>query len=88
MAEEEKTDELQGMEITSPRTAEQPGPILPETPKDPKVHTHDPDCCQTDPQPSSHNHGHEHDEELSYLPAIISLVLLLSGLALNYFQVS
>src|SRR5688572_27207437 len=91
MAEDKKTDELKGMEITSLRTAEQPGPILPETEKASQPVSNEAACCQPDPQSSAHNHDdheHEHEEELSYLPAIISLVLLLSGLALNYFQVS
>ncbi len=42
-------------------------------------------ACDGDIKPHSDDDGHNHDEEGgSYLPAIISLVLLLSGLALEY----
>lgn len=57
------------------------------------------DCCH-DSQPvtgpataHSHDEDHEHDHGnagsfKTYLPAILSLVLLLSGIALDYFKVS
>ncbi|RNI24053.1 heavy metal translocating P-type ATPase [Rufibacter latericius] len=66
---------LKPMEITSPRTAEQPGPT------------------KTDGQgevpagKASEQGGHEEHEGASYVPTIISLVLLLTGIALDYFKV-
>ncbi|KAA3435998.1 heavy metal translocating P-type ATPase [Rufibacter hautae] len=63
---------LKPMEITSPRTAEQPGPT------------------KTDEQgevPSNKASAHEEHEGASYAPTIISLVLLLTGIALDYFKV-
>ncbi|QNF35891.1 cadmium-translocating P-type ATPase [Adhaeribacter swui] len=62
------------MEITSPRTAEQPGP----TKTDAKG------CC--DVTPDADTVEHEEHEETSYLPTIISLVLLLAGIAFDYFK--
>ena len=66
---------LKPMEITSPRTAEQPGPMK----------TDEKGCCEVAPAAASAEE--EEDEGTSYLPTIISLVLLLAGIALDYFQV-
>ncbi len=77
--------DLKPLEITSPRTAEKPGPVK-HIPADA--------CCSVDApttaKPHQHDHaGHTHDEEgNTYLPAIISLVLLVTGLVLDYAQVS
>jgi Zn2+/Cd2+-exporting ATPase len=71
-------------EITSPRTAEQPGPTGAKA--EPKDHR--------DPSGETGHEGHDHaghsheGEHSSYAPAIISLVLLLTGIALDYFKVS
>ena len=67
---------LKPMEITSPRTAEQPGPLK----------TDEEGCCEVKPEKA--NTGKEKPETTSYLPTIISLVLLLAGIALDYFKVS
>ena len=65
-------------EITSPRTAEHPGPE-PE-PAD--------SCCSTDRPESSGKAGTEkQDHGASYAPTIISLALLLTGIALDFFDV-
>ncbi|HEV7350827.1 heavy metal translocating P-type ATPase [Telluribacter sp.] len=80
MSNQEKDKEetgLQPMEITSPRTAEKPGPT-------PEV-TGDACCSPT----HSHDHGHDHDHEEggnSYLPTGISLFLLVSGIVLDYLE--
>ncbi|WP_246343465.1 heavy metal translocating P-type ATPase [Adhaeribacter radiodurans] len=66
---------LKPMEITSPRTAEQPGPTK----------TDEKGCCEV--APGANTVEQEEDEETSYLPTIISLVLLLAGIALDYFKV-
>ena len=68
--------ELEGMEITSPRTAEKPGPQLEE----------DDSCCTPKPPKKAGEAEHEH-EEASYAPTIISLLLLLGGIALDVFDV-
>jgi Cd2+/Zn2+-exporting ATPase len=108
MQNNEYKDPEAGLEITSPRTAEQPGPQLPEeqdsccaptskkagaapeadtccTPKVKKrpVVMEEDGCCAPKPQPAAG----EEQEAASYFPALISLVLLLSGLALDYFSV-
>lgn len=66
--------QIDTLEITSPRTAEKPGPQLHE----------EHDCCSVKPakQPA-----HDHDIN-SYLPTGISLLLLISGIALDYFDVA
>lgn len=64
-------------EITSPRTAEKPGP-------NPEVDSES--CCSTDHSKKSGD-NEEHDHGASYLPTIISLVLLVGGIALDYFDV-
>ncbi|WP_228466554.1 heavy metal translocating P-type ATPase [Adhaeribacter swui] len=66
---------LKPMEITSPRTAEQPGPTK----------TDEKGCCEV--APGAATAEEKEDEETSYLPTIISLVLLLAGIALDYFKV-
>jgi len=70
----EKEVEFDSMEITSPRTAEQPGPQL----KD------EDDCCSAKPKKQP---GHDHGIK-SYLPTIISLLLLISGIALDFFNIA
>ena len=63
--------DLEDMTITSPRTAEEPGPK-------PKAGE---EKAYAEPD-------HEHDEEeTSYIPTIVSLVLLLAGIALDVFEV-
>jgi len=61
---------LKGVEVKSPRTAEQPAP---------KAEGHD----------HSHDHGHGHGHESAYkqyIPATLSLLLLLSGIAFDYMD--
>lgn len=67
-------NEIEDLNITSSRTAEDPGP-KPEKGED--------SCCTPEPE------GAEKDEEerSSYIPTIISLVLLLLGIALDFFDV-
>jgi Cd2+/Zn2+-exporting ATPase len=82
-----KTAVPKGMEITSPRTAEHPGPEKPKTGLKYEINTKG----STDSKPVEHtdDDGHDHgDETTSYIPTIISLVLLLTGIALDYFDVS
>ena len=63
--------DLEDMTITSPRTAEEPGPK-------PKAGE---EKAYAEPD-------HEHDEEeATYIPTIVSLVLLLTGIALDVFEV-
>ncbi len=93
-----KDIDLKPMEITSPRTAEQPGPKLPRQEGVAKVEDA---CCSVDApakkvaSPSQHSHegddhDHDHEEEEgnSYIPTIVSLMLLLSGIALDYFNLA
>jgi Cd2+/Zn2+-exporting ATPase len=93
MTNEDKNEfaELKPLEITSPRTAEQPGTVT--------SHSAAEDACCSGHQPKKkqahahdHNHdGHSHAEEeaeASYGPTILSLVLLFAGIACDYFQVS
>jgi Cd2+/Zn2+-exporting ATPase len=109
MKDKEHKDPEVGLEITSPRTAEKPGPVLPEeedsccapkakkapvlqqedsccAPKTKKapVAMLDDSCCAPKPQTTD---AHEH-EGASYIPTIVSLVLLLTGIALDYFDVA
>ncbi|WP_370457634.1 heavy metal translocating P-type ATPase [Rufibacter sp. XAAS-G3-1] len=56
------------MEITSPRTAEQPGPT------------------KTEVTDGTKEEDHDHDGA-SYVPTIISLILLLTGIGLDFFDV-
>jgi len=96
MTPDDKKDiPLEPLEITSPRTAEQPGPGL----KRAEV-THEDSCCSAHPPKrkpapaagaghAGHAHAgaaedHEHEGGNSYLPALISLALLLSGIALDF----
>ena len=76
MENKDKNAEPKGMEITSPRTAEHPGPTIPKVGEKYEAGHSDDD---------GHDHG---DETSSYIPTIISLVLLLTGIALDYFDVS
>jgi len=69
---------LAPMEITSPRTAEKPGP----TKTDAKG------CCEVPARKTNAPEETAEHEETSYLPTIISLVLLLAGIALDYFAVN
>ena len=59
---------LKPMEITSPRTADQPGPTK---------------AVSIAAEPEEE---HEEHESTSYVPTIISLILLLAGIALDYFK--
>lgn len=72
---EEIESEAESWEITSSRTAEEPGPKLPE----------EDGCCS--PKPAKQAGAHEH-EEASYVPTILSLLLLLGGIALDVLDVS
>lgn len=66
--------------ITSPRTAAQPGPNL---------EVDGGSCCSTDHSGKPNDTDeHDHDHGASYLPTITSLALLLSGIALDYFDVA
>lgn len=60
---------VEGIEIKSPRTAEQPGPKMPNG------HLHD----------NGHDHSHGEEEGLKqYIPTVISFFLLVSGIALEF----
>lgn len=74
----EKNNYKDAAEITSPRTAEQPEP-QPE-PGD--------SCCSTSESPNKPGKtgAGELDHGASYFPTISSLVLLLTGIALDYFE--
>ncbi|MDO1448143.1 heavy metal translocating P-type ATPase [Rhodocytophaga aerolata] len=72
---------LAPLEITSPRTAEKPGPVT--APADACCSTHAPVSAQA--QHTGHNHG---DVENSYMLAISSLALLVIGIVLDYMQVA
>ena len=88
--DKEKEDNLpKPLEITSPRTAEHPGPDKPKTGLLYEVPVADDDCCSVDakPKPTEDDHSHE-GEGTSFIPTIVSLVLLLSGIAFDYFDVS
>lgn len=78
MENKDKNAEPKPMEITSPRTAEHPGPTIPKVGE--KY-----EAGHSDDDGHDHDHG---DETSSYIPTIISLVLLLTGIALDYFDVS
>ncbi len=72
MAKEEKEIIAPGsMEISSPRTAEKPSPRMSKE-RD--------GCC---PPNAKKDDGKEKED--SYIPTIISLILLLAGIALDYF---
>ncbi len=95
MKDKEYKDPEAGLEITSPRTAEKPGPILPEEqgdsccapiPKKAAVVQQGDSCCAPNTQGATEA-GHEHSGA-SYLPTIVSLVLLVAGIALDYFEVA
>lgn len=64
--------EIDPLEITSPRTAEQPGPDL----------SKEDGCCSVKPEPKA---GHDHGTG-SYIPTVTSLILLLTGIALDFFN--
>src|SRR5690606_9714703 len=70
---ETEQSEIDPLEITSPRTAEEPGPALSN--KD--------ECCSVKPGPKA---GHDHGTG-SYIPTVTSLILLLTGIALDFFEV-
>ena len=64
--------DLSPLEITSPRTAEVPGPVVADT------------CCDTGvPKPPP---GTKEEAKSSYVPTILSLSLLLAGLLLDYLD--
>ncbi|PSR57459.1 cadmium-translocating P-type ATPase [Adhaeribacter arboris] len=69
---------LKPMEITSPRTAEHPSPTK----------TNEDGCCDVKPAtPAARAGQNEENEKTSYLPTIISLVILVAGILLDYFKV-
>ena len=76
MKDKQYNDPEAGLEITSPRTAGKPGPVLPEEQDA---------CCAPKPQAKA-EHDHDH-EGASYIPTIVSLILLLTGITLDYFDV-
>jgi Cd2+/Zn2+-exporting ATPase len=45
-------------------------------------------CCCAEPASLASAHDHEHDHGLEYLPTIASLLLLVSGILLSYFEVA
>ena len=59
------------LEITSPRTAEVPGPVA--------------DACCT-PGGTAHAHGTQAEAKASYVPTILSFLLLATGLLLDYLN--
>ncbi|RDV14928.1 cadmium-translocating P-type ATPase [Pontibacter diazotrophicus] len=69
--------EFKPLEITSPRTAEAPGPDMDS-------------CCSGGACAASSGQVKEAQEEAkeSYLPTIVSFVLLVTGIALDYFDVA
>lgn len=71
-------EDFKPLEITSPRTAEAPGP---------NVGT---ECCAADgrtKQAGAMEHEHAEEEaKTSYIPTILSLVLLLGGILLDYLD--
>lgn len=74
-----RTDELKPLEITSPRTAEIPGPAEADS------------CCATDKKPdtgSNQGQSHGEEEKSAYWPTILSLALLLFGLFLDFRDTS
>jgi Cd2+/Zn2+-exporting ATPase len=78
MRSNKNTEEnLEPLEITSPRTAKAPGPTVGDA------------CCSPKSEAQlKDDHGHSHAEEgSSYVPTAISLFLLLAGIALDYFDV-
>ncbi|MBK0401871.1 cadmium-translocating P-type ATPase [Adhaeribacter sp. BT258] len=84
-----KSEVPKPMEITSPRTAEHPGPEKPKTGILYEVPANKAECCSTDAKPNKDEDGHDHeDESSSYIPTVISLVLLLTGIALDYTDVT
>src|SRR5699024_10639158 len=70
---ETEQSEIDHLEITSPRTAEKPGPVL----------SNEDECCSIKPKSQlEHEHGNS-----SYIPTVFSLLLLLTGIALDFFEV-
>lgn len=69
-----KDTELQDPKITSPRTAEEPGP---------KPKKGEDSCCT----PQQEGAGKDEEEKSSFIPTIVSLILLLLGIALDFFDV-
>ncbi|MBZ9731105.1 cadmium-translocating P-type ATPase [Salegentibacter sp. JZCK2] len=67
-----KDPEFDSKDITSPRTADQPRP---------KTSKNEDGCCAPAPKKE------QEEKKESYLPTIISLVLLLSGISLDFFDV-
>lgn len=72
-----KDRELESLEITSPRTAEEPGP----------KHEAADACCDVPPAKKKTQSQAKEEAEASYVPTIISLVLLLTGIILDYFDI-
>lgn len=71
-------EDFKPLEITSPRTAEAPGPNVGA------------ECCSLDgrtKQAGAMEHEHAEEEaKTSYIPTILSLVLLLGGILLDYLD--
>lgn len=83
-----KDTDLKPLEITSPRTAEEPGPQS----AGPKAAPKEPGCCDTHAHPEAEDghEGHAHsaqEAEASYLPTALTVGLLLSGLVLDHWEV-
>lgn len=68
------------LEITSPRTAEVPGPVVEDT-----CCAVEETCCATDARKPTQSAREE--AKSSYAPTILSLVLLLAGLLMDYLEV-
>ena len=45
------------------------------------------ECCCSDPVAHPPSDDHHHDHGIQYIPTVVSLVLLLSGMLLSYFEV-
>jgi Cd2+/Zn2+-exporting ATPase len=72
MKDKKNSSDLTPLEIISPRTAEEPGLVVEDS------------CCATDgrkPTP-----GTKEEAKSSYMPTILSLLLLLAGLLLDYLN--
>ena len=69
-----KDTELDPLEITSTRSAEQAEPLLPSSGEG---------CCSSD----SAKEKDVHDHGISYVPTLISVVLLITGIIMDYLDI-
>lgn len=68
-----KGTEMDTLDIHSPRRVGQPGPDLSSS---------DEGCCSAPPNKGKETHNHS----ISYIPALLSLTLLVTGIALTYYN--